>query len=57
MVTKETFDAFETARLSGNYNMVMDASIVMRNYFITKKDYLYILDHYSELKEKFYGNS
>ena len=37
MVTKNSFDAFERARLSRNYNMIMDASIVMRDYFITNK--------------------
>lgn len=49
MVTKNTFDAFETARLSGNYNMITDAALVMREYNISRQEYRFILENYENL--------
>lgn len=50
---KETFLAYEEARQSGEFNMVMDAWQVQKEYGISKEDYWYIINNYSELAKKY----
>lgn len=53
MVTKEDFLSYEEARLSGEFNMVMDAHRVMSIYGIEKDIYWEIIRNYSELAKKY----
>lgn len=50
---KLTFLSYEEARQSGEFNMIMDAHLVMRSYGITMEDYWYIIKNYSELAKKY----
>ena len=50
---KQTFLDYEAARQSGEFNMIMDAHLVMQQYGISKEDYWYIIKNYSELAKKY----
>ena len=50
---KNSFLAYEEARQSGEFNMIMDAHQVMFEFGIPKEDYWYIISHYSELAKKY----
>lgn len=52
-VTKETFMKYYTAQMSGEYNMIMDATKVMEEYNISKDDYLKIIKKYMVYYTKF----
>ena len=45
------FDAYEKVRVSGKYNMFDERA--MKESGLTKKDYLYVMEHYSELASKY----
>jgi len=48
---KEKFLAYEKVRMEGKYNMLsVDA---MKATGLTKPDYIYIIEHYSELHDKY----
>lgn len=53
MVSKEDFLSYEEARQSGEFNMVMDAHEVMRQYGIEKDVYWEIIRNYSELAKMY----
>ena len=50
---KQDFLNYEEARQSGKYNMVMDMNRVIVEYGISFKNYIYILNNYSELAKKY----
>lgn len=50
---KITFLSYEEARQSGEFNMIMDAHKVQKEYGITSKDYWYIVKNYTELAKKY----
>ena len=52
-VTRETFLRYYDALMSGEYNMIMDASKVMEKYHIKQQDYLKIIVNYKEYISKF----
>lgn len=53
---KQEFLKYEEARQSGKYNMVMDMNKVLAEYGIGFKNYIYILNNYSELSKKYLKN-
>jgi len=53
---KQEFIKYEEARKSGKYNMVMDMNRVIAEYGIGFKNYIYILNNYSELSKKYLKN-
>jgi len=50
---KLTFLSYEEARQSGEFNMIMDAYLVMQEFGITKEDYWYIIEYYEQLAKKY----
>ena len=50
---KLTFLSYEEARQSGEFNMIMDAHLVMQEFGIAKEDYWYIIKHYEQLAKKY----
>ena len=50
---KTTFLSYEEARQSGEFNMIMDAHQVQKEYGITSEDYWYIVKNYTELAKKY----
>lgn len=56
MVSKIDFLNYEEARLSGKYNMFMDATQVMNDYNIPANVYKDILQHYSDYYRKWIGS-
>ena len=50
---KQAFMKYEEARQSGKYNMIMDMNKVITEYGISYRDYIYILNNYSKLVEKY----
>ncbi|MBA7549463.1 hypothetical protein ES705_41946 [subsurface metagenome] len=56
---REKFILYETIREIGCYNMITDSSRVIAfiyriyNVLITRKEYIFILKNYSELKKKY----
>ena len=50
---KLIFLSYEEARQSGEFNMIMDAHLVMREFGIAKEDYWYIIKHYEQLAKKY----
>ncbi len=56
MVSKIDFLNYEEARLSGEYNMVMDAHQVMHDYGISKDDYWDIIRNYDTYYKKWIGS-
>lgn len=53
MVTETDFLAYEKARKSGKYNMVLDAYAVMKDYNIEKSVYINILTNYGKYAKKY----
>ena len=53
MVSKTDFLSYEKARLSGEFNMIMNAHKVMSEYSIDKDTYWDIIRNYSELSKKY----
>jgi len=50
---KQEFMKYEEARQSGKYNMVMEMNNVIAEYGIGYRNYIYILNNYSELAKKY----
>lgn len=50
---KLTFLAYEEARQSGEFNMIMDAHSVMAQYGISSDDYWDIIKNYSKYANQF----
>jgi len=50
---KQEFLKYEEARKSGKYNMIMDMNAVIGEYGIGFKNYIYIVNNYSELAKKY----
>ncbi len=50
---KKSFLKYEEARKSGKYNMIMDMNRVIADYGISFHDYIYIINNYSKLAEKY----
>lgn len=50
---KQEFLKYEEARKSGKYNMVMDMNRIIAEYGIGFKNYIYILNNYTELAKKY----
>lgn len=50
---KQEFLKYEEARKSGKYNMVMDMNRVIAEYGIGFRNYIYILNNYTELAKKY----
>lgn len=50
---KQEFLKYEEARQSGKYNMVIDMNKVIAEYGIGFKNYIYIINNYSKLAEKY----
>jgi len=50
---KQEFMKYEEVRQSGKYNMVMDMNKVIAEYGIGYRNYIYILNNYSELAKKY----
>ena len=50
---RQDFLKYEEARKSGKYNMIMDMNKVLAEYGISFKNYIYILNNYSELSKKY----
>lgn len=53
MVTETDFLAYEEARKSGKYNMVLDAYAVMKDYGIEKSVYINIITNYGKYAQKY----
>lgn len=53
MGEKEMFERYENVRASGIFNMITEATPAMSVAGLTTKDYFYVIEHYSELKEKY----
>lgn len=53
---KELFDKYERVRRSGRFNMIMDAAEAAYYAGLSIDDYCWVLNNYSELKKKYYGN-
>lgn len=52
-ITREQFLRYEEVRNSGEFNMIMDAPQAMFRAQLLYPEYMYIINHYSELKEKY----
>ena len=50
---KQEFLKYEEVRKLGKYNMIMDMNKVIAEYGIGFKDYIYIINNYSKLAEKY----
>ena len=55
MVTKEDFQSYYQAQMSGEFNMVMDAHTVMAQFGIEPDIYWEIIRNYKEYYNKFIG--
>lgn len=53
MVTETDFLAYEEARKSGKYNMVLDAYAVVEDYNIEKSVYINIIANYGKYVQKY----
>lgn len=56
MVTKDTFLNYYEAQQSGQFNMIMDANLVMSIWHIEKEDYLDIIKNYNKYYKQFIKN-
>ena len=50
---RQNFLKYEEARQSGEFNMIIDAHLVMREFGFAKEDYWYIIKHYEQLAKKY----
>ena len=50
---RQDFIKYEEVHKSGKYNMVMDINKLLAEYGISFKNYIYILNNYSELSKKY----
>lgn len=50
---KSMYNAYEDVRLSGEYNMFDPNARIMSG--LSKEEYVYVMNHYSELRDKFGG--
>lgn len=50
---KYMYDSYESVRAKGQFNMFSDAARMAT--MLSKQEYLYVMEHYSELKEQFGG--
>ena len=50
---KQEFLKYEEARKSGKYNMIMDMNKVISEYGIGFRNYIYIINNYSSLANKY----
>lgn len=49
----EQFKRYEAVRVSGKYNMIMNAREAAAEADLHFDDYMFIINHYSELYEKY----
>lgn len=52
-VGKKEFEAYESARRSGKWNMITESSKVMKHTGLTSDQYAYIIEHYCELSSRY----
>ena len=52
-VGEKEFKAYESAKRSGKWNMILDSSKVMKSTGLTSDQYAYIIEHYNELNLKY----
>ena len=50
---KEKFLRYYDVQMSGKYNMIMEWVDACIEADLNQEDYFYIIEHYSELKEKY----
>lgn len=50
---KSMYNAYEDVRLSGEYNMFDPNARIMSG--LSMEEYVYVMNHYSELRDKFGG--
>ena len=55
MITKRKFMEYEKVRLSGKYNMIIEADKAMKEAKLTKEEYLEIIRRYEKYKKEFLG--
>ena len=53
MITKKQFLDYEHIRESGQFNMIMDANIVMQLINLTKNEYFDIITNYSNYSNQY----
>lgn len=53
MTKKEMFERYEKVRISGEYNMIMDAGLAMMAAGLTQTEYIYVINNYGELAKKY----
>lgn len=53
MDKKEMFERYENVRSSGIFNMITEATAAMSVAGLDKEQYFYVIEHYSELREKY----
>ena len=53
MITKEQFLDYESIRDSGQFNMIMDANIVMQLINLNKEQYFDIIKNYSNYYKQY----
>ena len=53
MDKKEMFERYENVRSSGIFNMITEAIAAMSVAGLDKEQYFYVIEHYSELREKY----
>ena len=53
MDKKEMFERYENVRSSGIFNMITEATSAMSVAGLDKEQYFYVINNYSELKEKY----
>lgn len=53
MTKKEMFNRYEKVRISGEYNMIMDAGYAMVAAGLTQSEYIYVIKNYAELAKKY----
>lgn len=53
MTKKEMFERYEKVRISGEYNMIMDAGLAMMAAGLTQTEYIYVIKNYKELAKKY----
>jgi hypothetical protein len=52
-INKQTFLHFESIKLNNRYDIIDDWLEIRKELKIHKYDYLYLINHYVELKEKY----
>lgn len=55
MITKDEFMSYYNVQMSGRYNMIMEASMVMAETGLSKEKYFEIINNYSKYRKEFIG--